>query len=463
MSIERRDLSQAIVGVASEQRLSPSQLGRYVIQRIRAADAGGYFEAGWLDSAKSRQSLVLLMNGLYKLYQGELAAMRMPYIPLKQANAIVEAVIHAPDLYGIPMDGHKRPGWGVVGSVAKPWKKGLTTLDSATLTDAQRRVAMIQEERFPDEHGILEIVNAHKRNDRTRLVPLQPGVTISAEAGTCVDGYRAMDGMPLLYTVTRKQAQRVSYVIENAKRAGEEIVICIPTCPCDPMQADEGEYGVKFSGGALIEDGVSWTALNTVDALAVLVPEILVKLPEAQKIRLVFTLGDFEFESGSNRGMSKGDFMRAIEKNADALRTYVHDRLASSIATLRVQIDVRGIMSLVGGQEGWDSLRNEMAEKIDNFFKEASSADIERLLAVRRVIYESLREDGASSDDEVLAALKEDVLDYCVGDQAFRLVFDGNSRRSIVLAGDSRSMHQIAAHMTGSILLSVNGGYQGSL
>lgn len=447
---ERRGVGR---GGEKEAQLTPRQLMDYMSVRVRALIAEGYFEKVWLDAEASERAVALICQGLLTMYSRNPSCLDIPYISQSAADDWVQAATHIPHLYGLPTDGLRHVGWGLVGERLRRMPP-----DTKKLSDGLKRAELIQDERYPDVYRLTRIINDGARNSRGRLIPEKPGVALSVSEESVPEGYQLERGLPLFYTISQSHAERITFAIENARRRGAEFVICIPTCPCDPIQAATDGYVVEYTGGPLI-DGVSWTALNTVDGLAVLLPQLLERVPDL-RVKLVFMFGDFEYASGSTRTMTEDDFFEMLTRNQNSLREYLWDVLRMDE---RVSVEISGVMERGGGEVAWDNRRVEAAAQIDAYFSQGESErEISALVEARRAIYETLRGQTLTVA-ELYACLKRDAVDYCVADMIMRESDGATGRSSIILAGDSAPMHRLAARITDSILLLVNGGYQGSV
>lgn len=341
-----------------------------------------------------------------------------------------------------------------------------------------------------DEYGVLETVNGSKKNPFVRVIPHQHGIARSHHpkdptlAGVDVSQNSVHKDLGLFYTINSRRAEQVAFRIKESVSHDDELVIFVPTCPCDEIcgvPADsEASHIVRFTGGELV-DGISWTGLNTIDGLSVVVPKLMKKNPDL-KVRIVFATGDFEWDNGSTRGMSREAYVQQLSANHQSIATYLEEKwgikqTGASVPTSlqethgyslasedgRVHVDIQGLMQLAGGREAWTTLESHVKENINRRFADPQHRqELIELAQCRRVIYEALRGSGKLSDDALLNCLREDVISYCAAHSLSRMHYDTEYRRSIVLAGDSRPMEELAASIEGTVLLLVAGGYKGS-
>lgn len=341
-----------------------------------------------------------------------------------------------------------------------------------------------------DNYGVLEAVNGSKKNPFVRVVPHQHGVARSYHqkdpelAHVDVSKNTVHKDLGLFYTLNTRRADQVAFRIQEAVSHNDEMVIFVPTCPCDEICGvpanGEASHIVSFTGGPLV-DGISWTGLNTIDGLSTVLPKLLKKNPSL-RVRVVFATGDFEWDNGSTRGMTKEEYFNQLSRNHQSIATYLqekwgvqqngghipsspHETHGYSLASTdgRVHVDIQGLMGLAGGREAWITLENHVKENINRrFVNPQYRAQLLELAQCRRVIYEALRGSGALSEDALLNCLREDVISYCAAHGLSRLMYDSEHRRSIILAGDSRPMEELAASIEGTVLLLVAGGYKGS-
>lgn len=356
-------------------------------------------------------------------------------------------------------------------------------LDQGKLAALKISAMMHKERRAHDRHGLKKIFGDIRTNRFVRLIPNGPGRALSVSEKevheTLVGDYRLVDRLPLFLTPTAIQLERLAYVINEAQKSDGVITIFVPTCPCDEIEPDKDGL-IKFTGRSLI-DGVSWTGLNTIDGLSALIPR-LQRNVEGLRVNLVFATGDFEWKSGSKRGMTEEGFISQITRNHHQLWGYLRDKWglkentiisnpnrgaswatdvvrADLTETDGIKVSVGGLMTFSGGVDRWDQMREEFKVKVESYFDNIDNIDdIKRLMKARRPIYESLQTGKKSlSDEDLVAALKRDALDYCAA-HMLSLTYPN----SIVVAGDSRPMEELASAITGTLLFSIEGGYRGS-
>lgn len=366
--------------------------------------------------------------------------------------------------------------------------------DTQTVRENKRMNMRWLEGLTEDRYGVAEAINGSKRNPFVRVVPQSHGVARSYHpkdeelANVDTSTHTIHSDMDLFYSIHTRRAEQCAFRIQEALSHKSELVIFVPTCPCDEIagkSADGHEHQdtshiVGFTGGPLV-DGISWTGLNTIDGLSTVVPKLMKKNPNL-RIRIIFATGDFEWDNGSTRGMTKEAFIKQLSKNHQSIAQYIHEKwglkqkggrvstqmdetdgcsLASGDG--RVHVDIQGLMGLAGGREAWLELESHVKENINRRFADPSNRDeLLSLAECRRVIYEALRGNGSLDEETLLHCLREDVISYCAAHNLSRLLFDQHHRRTIILAGDSRPMEELAASIEGTVLLLVSGGYKGS-
>lgn len=302
------------------------------------------------------------------------------------------------------------------------------------------------------------------------------------------EGYSVMVGQRLLLPLTGVDVALINEKIDYALEHNEELVIFVPTCPTDTHALNEdGE--ISFTSGAIVPDAVSWTCLNTTDAIAPLVRK-LAEIP-GLRTRVVYATGDMEYTSGNTRNMSEGEFTRALDQNngeiaklvasrlgegeilqEDYLGDGVRGRRVQNLLGGQVEVDVNGIMRIAETNGfNWNYLKESIVRLVEKYFDNPDNSPRIAAIGAARTKYYTMRvalaenipsEEAAERITPNLIAreLRIDILDYVAFHMMAKEVW--GERRMLVLAGDSYPLEHLAADIVENLLLGVAGNYDGS-
>lgn len=375
--------------------------------------------------------------------------------------------------------------------------------DPAELTVRIERTILTTEGRYLGERYI-RFEDLPTKNPYVRYVP-RPGNRLEAPISTPYfneymnpnEYYEVRENQMLLFpTFTAIEIENLNRMIDNCLKTGEELIIFVPTCPCDQHSAvaqQDGSVQIEFTGGDIVE-GISWTGQNTIDGLSMLVPKLKeVRGPNQEQLRVkvVFATGDMEFTSGNHRGMSNpNEFYRVLDANHPHILNHIAHRIGghfeaevidSPVRNVRrliarnevVTVETDGIMEIAGGLTEWE-VRQQDARKVYEQFKKTDEGQVEirKVLESRSEYYKRARnahelKEGLNEQYEgsTYWHLEQDMIDYIAFHRlALDLYQDGEPgpKRMLLFAGDSRPLEYLASKVTGTFYMGVQGNYEGS-
>lgn len=326
--------------------------------------------------------------------------------------------------------------------------------------------------------------------------------------------YQAMPSLQLFYKQTAKDLEEFNRRIDAALKTGEPLTIFIPTCPTDQHTMLSSQL-IKYSDGPLVP-GISWTGLNTIDGLEVLVPYLS---GLGVNVRIQMATGDIEYFSGNTRGMNQADFMDVLDQSQENIAGELIKRLGNlgtverlnqataeealqqrlvlitTAAGNQIQIEINGIAQLAGGKDGWEEIKNQVGDLTTEFLENPNNSEsIARVIKARTTLYtirskNRLLADQTRRADDIaelidlldrrkdadegdpldpklfelfLQELSADIGDYVAFHTLAQQI--NNPDHTIVMAGDSYPLESLAASIAQTgFLLAVHGNYDGSI